>query len=244
MTRKRNKKYWNAWGEMVKASIARNTIEIPTLLSLTDFEGKKVLDAGAGVGRISEKLSGFASSIYALDENSWALKSLKEKAKNNKKFFPIKGNLENLPFKSNSFDIVLSCWTLHNLKENRKKVLSELKRVAKKNGCSIVCFSSEKYSIPKLEALTKEKEIFLRKKFRQEVEKFFKKNFKEAFVKKAKLPFYFKTHKFAFKVLSETFLPNPLSIEQKTKCLKFLKACSTKKGCFLEEEVVFVYGFK
>ena len=208
---------------------------------------KKVLDAGAGVGRVAFKINGFAESISCIDESKTAIQKLKSKIKGQNLQEKIKayfGRLESLPFKSNSFDIVYSLWALHHLKPDWRQKLSELNRVCKKGGAVIVCFSTEKGSIPRLEALTKRGEIALRKKFTANVAKFLKELNRNSSIKKVKLPFYFKNASLAFKVLSETFLPRPLTAEQAVKCKAFLKKHSSKKGCFFDEECAFVYSFK
>jgi len=247
MERVRDKKYWNYWQEIVNASIARNTVELPTFLGLVDFEGKKVLDAGSGVGRVAFKINGFAESITCIDSSDSALQTLsaeveKQGLQNKIKF--AKGDLRALPFEDCAFDIVYSLWTIHYLKQDWQGILRELNRVCKKDGTVIVCFSTEKGSIPKMESFAKPKELLLRKKFTQGVLQFFKKLNKNSAVKKAVLPFYFKSADWAFEVFSETFLPKPLPAKAGEKCLAFLKKHSSKKGCFVDEEVAFVYSIK
>jgi len=232
---------------MVKASIARNTVELPAFLSIVDFEGKKVLDAGAGIGRAAFKINGFAKSIACVDESKVALQKLNAEIRKKGLQGKIKarfGNIRELPFKSNSFDIAYSLWVLHHYKRDWQGVLKELNRVCKKQGCVIVCFSTEKGSIPRLEAIARANEIKLRKEFAKKVLRFLKKLNGNSFVKTARLPFYFKTPSWAFEVLSETFLPKPLTALQEKKCREFLKKHSSKKGCFLDEEAAFVYSFK
>ena len=143
-----------------------------------------------------------------------------------------------------SFGIVYSLWTLHHLKLDWKAKLKELNKACRKSGAVIVCFSTEKGSIPRLEALTKEKELALRKKFTLGVAEFLKSLNGNSGIKKVQLPFYFKNANWAFEVLSNTFLPKPLTAKQELACKKFLKKHSSKKGCFLSEECVFVYSFK
>lgn len=246
--RSRDKKYWDYWEEMVKASTARNTVELPALLGIVDFEGKKVLDAGSGIGRAAFKIQGFCEKLTALDKNDFALKALREGIKAQgleKKVSAVQGSLEKIPFSAkNSFDIVYSLWALHHLKPDWKLKLSELNRVCRKKGCVIVCFSTEKGSIPELEALTRPKELELRKQFTQQVAGFLKKLNGNSSVKKVMLPFYFKNANWAFEVLSNTFLPKPLTALQEKKCIAFLKKRSNAKGCFLDEECAFVYSFK
>ena len=93
------------------------------------LRGKEVLlDVGCGNGN------------YLIDENrseiAWAvgIDANKNSVKKNQCLDEIViSDIENLPFKDNSFDIVLSLWVLEHL-GNPKLAFSEIKRVLKKGG--------------------------------------------------------------------------------------------------------------
>ncbi|MFH1751464.1 MAG: class I SAM-dependent methyltransferase [archaeon] len=245
--RTKDEPYWNAWDEMVKASIARNTVELPLFLSITDFENKQVLDAGAGVGRVAFKVQGFCDKITCLDENDWALKALekgKEKLGLQNKIEIKKGSIKQIPLPDNSFDITYALWVMHHYKPDWELMIKEMVRVTKPGGFIITCFSTEKGSIPVMEAIKKENEIQLRKEFPKKVQKELEKNNCSSGIKKAMLPFYFKNADFTFRVLSETFLPKPLEKQAESKVKDFIKKHSNEKGTFLDEEVAFVFGRK
>ncbi len=70
------------------------------------------------------KVAGIEISEYAINQAD-------------KKVFPFltKGSADNLPYPDNSFDVVLSINTAHNLpKEKCKKAIQEMRRVCKPNG--------------------------------------------------------------------------------------------------------------
>ncbi len=84
---------------------------------------KTILDAGCGNGAISNYLEDF--DITSIDKSINALTHVKNK--------PIYGSLDNLPFKDNSFDLIICSDVLEHLSNNiYKKTIIELKRVSKK----------------------------------------------------------------------------------------------------------------
>ena len=95
-------------------------------------DGSKILDIGCGKGFMiydfklfnpSFKLSGIDISKYAIDNS---MKEIKD--------YLIIGNAKSLPFADNSFDLVISINTIHNLDlKDCSKSLSEIQRVTKKN---------------------------------------------------------------------------------------------------------------
>ncbi len=80
-----------------------------------------LLDVGCGIG-ISSK---FNCKVIGIDPSTGLLRLNKNKSK-------ILGIAENLPFKSNTFDYVISVTSIHNFKDIGKS-LKEIRRVGKKN---------------------------------------------------------------------------------------------------------------
>jgi len=87
-----------------------------------------VLDAGCGNGNYiideNRKKISWATGIDASEESTSKNICLDEK---------LVGNLEQLPFDDNSFDVVTSLWVLEHL-ENPEKVFNEINRVLKPGG--------------------------------------------------------------------------------------------------------------
>lgn len=94
--------------------------------------GKKILDIGCGFGHYVDFLSNLGFDSYGLD----FVEQFIEKAKLTKKGVFLKGNGQNLPFRSNFFDTIY----LFNILEhgNDIKILQEAKRVSKKRILVIV----------------------------------------------------------------------------------------------------------
>jgi ubiquinone/menaquinone biosynthesis C-methylase UbiE len=108
------------------------------LKMLEPVKNKKILDACCGTGRYSIKLAKKGAIVTGIDFSKNMLNIAKNKAKKQDLDINFKiGNVLNLPFKNNSFDIVICALALSHVK-NLKKALFELNRVLKKNGILII----------------------------------------------------------------------------------------------------------
>lgn len=114
--------------------------------------GKKVLDLGCGTGRLFPFLVESGKNLTGLDISS---KMIEKARKKYPKIESIIGDSENLPFKDNSFDIVISAFVVVHLK-NIEKTFSEVYRVLKNGGAFIVTNINQKKA-PKLKLDTKNK---------------------------------------------------------------------------------------
>ena len=97
----------------------------------------KLLDVGAGTGLSSD----FDCDVTAVDPSKELLKQNPAK----KKFL---ANAENIPFKDNSFDIVISITAIHNFKDIEKG-LKEIKRTGKNKFVFSVLKKSKKFNLIK-----------------------------------------------------------------------------------------------
>lgn len=99
-----------------------------------DLKGKNVLDAGAGTGRIIRDLKNYGAKVTALDVSEEMLKICR------KKFSDIEtvvGDIENMPFADNTFDVVIATFVIVHLK-NTDKAFDEIYRILKDGGCAII----------------------------------------------------------------------------------------------------------
>ncbi len=100
-------------------------------------DGSKILDVGCGKGfmiydflKLNPKFE-----IKGIDISNYAINNCKKEVVNNLQV----ASCDNLPFEDNSFDLVISINTIHNLeRDGCGKSLREINRVSKKNKFIIV----------------------------------------------------------------------------------------------------------
>jgi len=100
-------------------------------------DGSKILDVGCGKGfmiydflKLNPKFE-----IKGIDISNYAINNCKKEVANNLHV----ASCDNLPFEDNSFDLVISINTIHNLeKDGCGKSLREINRVSRKNKFIIV----------------------------------------------------------------------------------------------------------
>jgi len=115
-----NKKYWN--------SVVTDFIDFYSL-----DNNSSILDVGCGKGfMVYDFLSQLPGlDIKGLDISEYAINNCKNEVKDNL----IVGDAKELPFEDNSFDLVISIVSIHNLDlDGCGKALKEINRVSKKNG--------------------------------------------------------------------------------------------------------------
>ena len=107
-------------------------------INVKDMEGKKVLDIGGRIGgKFSAEIKGGNVDLVSYNPNIYGLKKEKdEKA--------VEGIAQELPFKENSFDYVLSYATvpayLPPTEDDYKTAFEGMYRVAKERGGQIILF--------------------------------------------------------------------------------------------------------
>ena len=118
-----------------------NSFEKGKFLSLLpEVKNKKILDVGAGTGRISLALASSGAQVLALDVSEKILGVLKKK---NSKIKTVVGDAENLPFEENIFDIVTAAFLVVHLKDPTK-FFDEVYRVLKPGGLFLVTNINQK----------------------------------------------------------------------------------------------------
>lgn len=100
-----------------------------------NFFPKVVLDCGCGYGRSLDTFKIKAHKIIGIDISKKALAKTKNYIKD--KVFFINGDVENLPFKDKSVDLILSIEVI-SYTDNFKKALIEMKRVLADNGAIVI----------------------------------------------------------------------------------------------------------
>ena len=109
---------------------------VDTIISMSEVsQNDKVLDIACGTGIVSSEFAKYAKNVVGLDITNDMLKqAIQIKKRNNLTNIEFDlGNVENLPYEDNSFDIVFTRYSFHHFLDT-KKVFAEMIRVCKANG--------------------------------------------------------------------------------------------------------------
>ena len=107
---------------------------ILSTLSLSNPHDVNILDIGCGGGFLSEEFARKGFQVTGIDPSKETIINAQKHAKdNNLNINYIHGYGENLPFKSNSFPVVLCCDVLEHVSD-LKKVIEEISRVLTPGG--------------------------------------------------------------------------------------------------------------
>lgn len=109
---------------------------------LSEVKDKKVLDIGAGTGRLSLEFAKRGAHVTALDISEAMLEVLKRKDAT-KKIVTVVADAEDLPFDTGLFDIVVSAFLIVHLK-NPERFFDEVYRVLKDDGIFVVTNINQK----------------------------------------------------------------------------------------------------
>lgn len=105
-------------------------------------EGKKALDIGCGPGIMAEGLLEKNYSVACVDAAPSMINLVKEKFSSNPKITAGTGDVNELNFPDNSFDLIIAMGLLEYLGD-QEKALQEIKRVAKTGGQIIITFPNK-----------------------------------------------------------------------------------------------------
>jgi len=110
-----------------------------TLIDYEFIKDKKVLEIGCGLGSHASLIAKKCKTYTGIDLTEYAVKFTKKRFSlmNIKNGKIILADAENLPFQDQSFDYVWSWGVIHH-SNNTKKIISEIHRVLKKKGKSLI----------------------------------------------------------------------------------------------------------
>ncbi len=232
--------YWDYWSEMVKASVYRETRELPAIIEAAEITGKNVIDAGCGPGRLILPFSNLAKTITAVDENDWAIKAVQKLIKENKlqnKVQVVQAPLVSLPFDDGVSESTYCMWVIHYAKSRWEKIVKELVRVTIPGNPVVVGFGSSEKDLPRFEEITKTDRVKLCKQFDAHFPDWCKEQGWQMVIKKVPLAFEFKSPEWALEVFSNTFVTRDATDVQRKEMLTFLRNHTKKGGCVIEQEL-------
>jgi len=173
----------------------RNQVELKSILKNVNLKNKRVIDIGAGIGRLSFPLSKYAKEIVALDNDKRFVKYYKKHKKKNLIF--INKDASKYLNAEKQFDIFIIAWPTINF-----KFINLLKKSVLKDSVIIfiTCDNTSDFEtiVDKLELFDKEKfknDIMNKKKFIKKIEK----NFKLIKKEKIKTEYLYPNKKIALK---------------------------------------------
>jgi len=116
--------------------------EMSELSSVTSLQGKTILDAGAGTGRLAFLVAPVADTVYAMEPVGNMRRFVREKASRikAKNLFAINGFLDSIPLPDNSVDVLM---TSNAIGWNLEDELVEIERVLRQNGHAIHLLKSD-----------------------------------------------------------------------------------------------------
>ncbi len=118
----KNAKYWDSFEKHLLDKFILAT------------KGKKVLDAGAGTGRLAIRLLGAGAQVTAMDLSPEMLNVIRRKKP---AIETVEGDMEAMPFEDSTFDMVFSSLAMVHLKRV-DRFLDECYRVLKDGGKAVL----------------------------------------------------------------------------------------------------------
>lgn len=135
--------FWDEYGGPSRAErwlINERINRIISLFKKNNLRNIKTLEGGCGFASTSKILKKMGVRTYCLDNSDIVIQKIKNEIKDS-----YVGDAMNLPFKSDSFDLVFSEGLIEHF-QNPEKIIKEMFRVTKKGGF-FVNFVPGKYSL-------------------------------------------------------------------------------------------------
>ncbi|MFH0970257.1 MAG: class I SAM-dependent methyltransferase [Candidatus Diapherotrites archaeon] len=237
---KKDSLYWNYWEELVKASVYRQSREIPAIADAAQINGKNSIDAGCGPGRLILPFSKMAKTITAVDENDWAISSVEKIIKENRldNVQVAQSPLVSLPFDDGVSESTYCIWVIHHAKKRWEKIVRELVRVTRSGSPVVVGFASGQKDLPRLEDVVKKGHLSSAQSFDHSFPAWCKEESLSVSLHTVPLSFEFNSPEWALEVFSNTFFPRHIEKESLDAASHFLQQHVRNKKCIIEQELI------
>ena len=233
--------YWDYWDEMVKASVDRESKEIPALIAAAQLKGKHVIDACAGPGRLILPFSKIAETITVVAESDWVVNVVQDFIKEKRlkdRVQTIQCPLVSIPVDDGVSDSTYCMWEIHHARSRWEKVVKELVRITKPNHPIVIGFSSGEKDLPKLEEIAKPNYVQKCKEFDKYFHQWCQEQNWKVELQRIPLRFEFRSPEWAAEVFMHTFLPKKLGAEQINHIKTFLQNHMKGNKCVIEQELL------
>jgi SAM-dependent methyltransferase len=110
----------------------RDRLQASLNFPLEELEGKLVLDAGCGMGRFAEIVECYGGEYVGMDY-SLAIDAAQANVGHRPNVHFVQGDIFNLPFRDDAFDLIISLGVLHHTPDPAK-AFGRLPRILKPNG--------------------------------------------------------------------------------------------------------------
>lgn len=132
-----NKKVWDIYAPIYEKAMRmdKKYYEYMYQRIPVQIKDKEVLEIATGPGLLAKHVAGFSKKLIATDYSNGMIKEAKKGEYPSNLFFEV-ADATNLPYKDNSFDVVIIANALHVM-ANPDKALQEIDRVLKKDGIMI-----------------------------------------------------------------------------------------------------------
>ncbi len=146
--------YEDYWKGRAYESGVDKTVLGQLLDLIEDKEKKKVVEVGAGFGRLTEVYIDKFLKVILVEPSKKLLDLAYKKIKREGKVELREGSLEKIPCKTRSVDVVLVVRVLHHV-EDLDLVFVEINRVLKKNGYLILEYANKLHLLSRIRAFFK-----------------------------------------------------------------------------------------
>lgn len=125
-----------SWSSDMATGLSR--AEADYIARLLDWSGKLVLDVAGGAGRVSLAVARKGADVCTLDIATSMVRAAGDRANAaGVRMFPVQGDAETLPFKSDTFDVIL-CLEALWLFPHPQRAIAEMQRVVKPGGYVLI----------------------------------------------------------------------------------------------------------
>ncbi|MCC6138826.1 MAG: class I SAM-dependent methyltransferase [Bdellovibrionaceae bacterium] len=136
------------------AQTMRRLSLIPILKKYSREDTFSILDIGCGTGSLTVDLARTfpKAQITAIDLSFPYLKQAQRRLKKFPRVGFLQANAEDLPFKDSAYDVVVSCYLMHELPRSaREKVIQEMVRLKKPEGVGVITDALQNNDNPELD---------------------------------------------------------------------------------------------